>query len=94
MTKEIFLAKWVTDCAMVVDLEAVIATEVAKAQEQPSSQVKFDNSFERERFEAMFRAVVVSIPNATWDSTIKITQEGIDKLDAFYAEKEKGGNNG
>ena len=33
MTKEIFLTKWVTDSAMVVDLEAVIAKEVAKAWE-------------------------------------------------------------
>ena len=66
--------------------------ELAPA-EQPSSQAILDNSFDRERFEAMFRAVVA---NGDVESTkfFECTKDLINQLDAYYAEKEKGGENG
>jgi len=51
--------------------------------EKPSSQVKLDNSFDKERFEAMFRAVI---------ETLEATMNAQKQLDAYYASKE-GGNN-
>jgi len=56
---------------------------------QPSSQVILDNSFDRERFEAMFRAVVAS--NRTDNEFIE-TEEILQQLDAYYASKEGGVN--
>lgn len=57
--------------------------QVAEPTKQPSSQVKLDNSFDRERFEAMFRAVV---------ETHEATMNALKQLDAYYASKEGGEN--
>lgn len=59
--------------------------------EQPSSQAKLDNSFDKERFERMFCAVVASgeYKGKEFDKTA----ESLAQLDAYYASKEKGGNN-
>ena len=62
--------------------------------EQPSSQAKLDNSFDKERFEAMFRAVVANGGHELdHKQAIELTEEALKQLDAYYASKE-GGNNG
>lgn len=49
--------------------------------------------FDKDRFERMFCAVVASGRTERWEQDFKFTEEAIAKLDAYYAEKEKGGNN-
>ena len=62
--------------------------------EQPSSQAKLDNSFDKERFEAMFRAVVANGGHELdHKQAIELTEEALKQLDAYYSSKE-GGNNG
>ena len=69
------------------------AEQVAKPTEQPSSQVKLDNSFDKDRFEAMFRAVVANGGHELdHKQAIELTEEALKQLDVYYAEKE-GGNN-
>ena len=60
------------------------------APTEPSSQVILDNSFDRERFERMFCAVVASNRS---DNEFIETEVILEQLDAYYASKE-GGNNG
>jgi hypothetical protein len=48
--------------------------------------------FDKDRFEAMFRAVVIASPHDTYDRCMEITTGVIEKLDAYYATK-KGGSN-
>lgn len=55
--------------------------------EQPAKQ------FDRDRFEAMFRAVVMGSGNPFTGDEFSLTEYIITKLDAYYASKE-GGNNG
>lgn len=52
--------------------------------EKTSSQVKHDNSFDRDRFERVFCAVVASNRS---DNEFIETEQIIQQLDAFYAEK-------
>lgn len=61
--------------------------------EQPSSQAKLDNLFDKDRFEAMFRAVVASGEKLDFEYCKRETTYFIQQLDAYYASKEKGGNN-
>jgi len=139
MTKENFINKWayvynVKNPYFIADLEAVIATEIAKVKEpqpepkypiggyapghytcrcanckiefmgdkravqcepcavktmsQPTEQPA--KPFDKERFEAMFRAVVAS---GVSNNEFITTEEILEELDAYYATKEKGCNN-
>lgn len=57
---------------------------------QPVGTDQVAPKFDKERFEAMFRAVVAS--GGFYEDSIKATEHFISKLDAYYASK-KGGNN-
>lgn len=50
------------------------------------------NPFNKDRFEAMFRAVVASGKTESWKEDFRNTEIALEKLDAYYASKE-GGNN-
>lgn len=67
--------------------------EPEKAPTEPNSQVILDNSFDRERFERMFCAVVASGRTERWEEDFKFTEEALAKLDAYNESKQKGGNN-
>jgi hypothetical protein len=70
---------------------------------QDMIEVKFDEldltewypytkPFDQDRFERLFRAVVIASPHDTYDRCMEITNGVIKQLDDFYATK-KGGNN-
>ena len=65
------------------DAETQVATDQA-----PDQAPKFD----QDRFERLFCAVIISSPHSTYEKCMKITQEALKQLDAYYATK--GGNNG
>lgn len=89
MTKEQFLEKWnVTSPFYKADLEAVIATEIAKAQEaKPEEPEQPAKPFDKERFEAMFRAVVASEAEIDFVFRRNETNYLLEQLDAYYASK-------
>lgn len=62
-------------------------TEPTEQTAQPSSQAKLDNSFDRNRFEAMFRAVVASGEYMNIVEEIEQAEIYLQKLDAYYATK-------
>jgi hypothetical protein len=99
MTKEQFLNKWhYTGHSLISnDLNAVIAHEIekAKGEDKPEAEQVTEPAkpkFDQDRFEAMFRAVVIASPHDTYERCMEITTGVIEKIDAFYASK-KGGSN-
>lgn len=48
--------------------------------------------FDKERFERLFLVVLADMKDATWERAIEATQEGLNKLDAYYASKKEGNN--
>ena len=63
-------------------------TEPTEQPAQPSSQAKLDNSFDRDRFEAMFRAVVASEAEIDFVFRRNETNYLLEQLDAYYATKD------
>lgn len=61
-------------------------------QVQPDKQTA--KPFDKDRFEAMFRAVVASGVQQNFECFKIDTTYFLQQLDAFYTEKEKGGENG
>lgn len=80
MTKEQLFSKWTINPDFKYDIEAVIATEIEKAKVQPAP-------FDRDRFEAMFCAVVASEPHYTYKDCMIETEKLLTQLDSFYFEK-------
>jgi hypothetical protein len=102
MHKELFIEKYyfvskIIQKQFTTDLNAVIAHEIEKAKGQPvvTDQVTDQDApkFDQDRFEAMFRAVVISRNNSMSNTTaLNDTIYYLKQLDAYYATK-KGGNN-
>ena len=71
-----------------LDIDRLISCEIDKSKKQPTKK------FDKDRFEAMFRAVVANGGHELdHKQAIELTEEALKQLDAYYAEKE-GGNNG
>ena len=88
MTKKELMQKW-GDLSRPLknDLNDVIKHEVAKAKEQsekPSSQVKLDNSFDRERFERFLCAVVSSGHNDNFEADLNDAKYLYEQLELYY----------
>lgn len=79
MNKEQLYAKWTFNKDVKSDIEAVIANEVSKAIEQEKPKHKYD----KERFEAMYRAVV-SNGHVLDNKYIQLTELLLQEVDEYF----------